>query len=650
MKIDLSLFLKFLDKQLITKDGDDADWQAFASKLIPELENYFARTDLSFIRAITFYWDHEDGDDAVVIDADNNTRPFADGPIDPYRLASWPDFLETPSDEDHHIFTEVLVYLCAEVLLQNATLLTKQEEYWCIFAVPGHDETPRSVFRSDQPVPSIFDEGGELRSRTVEERVEKIDLDGNAIADLWPKVHSAGDSMNLLGKSDDFFLHYFKLSKEEQAERKAELDNLVNALAANKERLSFESWEDMYEKIVSKAVCCALDDMNLLERIIKDLIPEYASFSPMAFNVACAFAKHDNKDDMISWATYAIELGHDPDTFRKDNDFASYLNDEDFLACLEKASISVEALTKQLGEAIKDFDLEKVETLIDVGADVNGEHGWDSILHTAVSASTWNKQKKPNKTPIIRALLKAGATLEDHSWPWYSFLNDLDVLELVLEHGAPANEKLLESCVEKEAIETIDWLVQRGIDLKECDPMVLWSACRHHEKRETFDRLIKAAVDFSARDEYGQGALHQCSGNSVLLEAFLNQGEDINAVNNRGEHIISRALFNDTSDFVQAAIKHGANLNHVDNLGNSLVYGAVEDGAKDCFAILLEAGAPIDTANNKGRTPLHMAVETNRLPMAKALLDAGASKDARDNEGKRAVDLAEGTQMRALLT
>ena len=124
---------------------------------------------------------------------------------------------------------------------------------------------------------------------------------------------------------------------------------------------------------------------------------------------------------------------------------------------------------------------------------------------------------------------------------------------------------------------------------------------------------------------------------------------DGNAIDNRGEHVISKVLHNDTSDFVHAAIEHGANLRHVDNSGNSLVCDAVKAGAKDCFAILLEAGAPIDTANNEGRTPLHIAAENNRLPMAKTLLDASASKDACDNEGKRAADLAEGAQMRTLL-
>ena len=649
MKHDLSLFLKFLEKQLVAPKDNEMEWQAFYSKIIPELQNYINRTDLPFIRAITFYWDHEEGDDAVIIDADESSQPFADGPIEPYRVAPWPDYLGSPSEDDRHALTEALVYFCAEAMVRNSGLVN-QEEDWCIFAVPAHDETPRLVFRSDQPVSSIFYDDGELRSQTVEERIEKIKLDGNAIAELWPKVQSAGDSMNLLGKSDAFFLQYFKLSKEEQIERKAELNNLVNALVANKERLSFEVWDEMYEQIVSKAVCCAMGDTHLLEKIIDDLIPEKGSFSPLAFNVACAYAKQEQKQQMLDWATYAIKLGHKPDAFRQDSDFANYQDDKDFLSCLEKTSISVEALTLELGEAIEDFDLEKVESLIDAGADVNGEYEWDKILHTAFSATTYRKQDKPKKISIIKALLKAGATLDDSDWPWYSFLKEIDLLELAIEHGAPVDNKLLEYCVKYEAIQTIDWLINRGTDLKDFNPSILWSACRHHEQRETFDRLIDEGVDFSARDEFGRGALHHCSGNVVLLNAIINQGEDINAVYNRGEHVISMVVHNDTSDFVQAAIEHGANLNHVDNLGNSLVYSAVEAGGKDCLAVLLKAGAPVDIANTEGRTALHMAAETNRLTMAQALLGAGANKDARDNEGKRPADLAEGTQMRTLLT
>jgi CubicO group peptidase (beta-lactamase class C family) len=100
-------------------------------------------------------------------------------------------------------------------------------------------------------------------------------------------------------------------------------------------------------------------------------------------------------------------------------------------------------------------------------------------------------------------------------------------------------------------------------------------------------------------------------GNLTLVEAALQAGADVNALDTRssrnGRYALNWAAINDRTDVIR---------------------------------LLLQHGAAIDAANLTGFTALHHAAESGSMGAAKALLDAGADRTLRNDAGETASDVA----------
>lgn len=621
----------------------DAPWAAAGERIVTP-------TVPAASRVLLVSWEHS-GSGGVWLDADDQESAFSDGAINPRPVLDGSEFFdrcfgrpaaELPS-ELVSVTIECLTYLCAEALVQHATLLGA--DTFALAVQPGHDETPRVVFRSETPATSIFDEQGAFLLPTDEELIERAPNDGHALAKLVELLASGTDTMKLLGKVDAVF-HRVARSGKAQSDR-AEARALAAAISTHHERLELQGWGELYEQVMAKALVCSVGDRETFELVLDALMPvEEFTFGGLAFNLACLHALFGDRDEALAAVKVALELGYEPERF-DDADFDSLRDDPDFIALVSE--LSEEGLTAELAEAVSELEVAKVEALIAAGADVNGEHDGDAVLVLAFSGYGRTKEKQARRRAIVGALLDAGATLPEDEWPWYRIIDDAELLSFLLERGVAVTGKLLAQLVEKEAVATLELLVSKGVEL---GPHVaqFHAACRHHRSPGTLRYLVSKGVDFSQPHEGVPFALgFGSAGNVVMLDALLELGLDMHGRDGQGGCLISHALFNDKHEVVRWAIAHGAALDVTDRRGSGLVLSAIDAGATQSFQVLLDAGAPVGLADELGRTALHAAAERNNTAFVKALLAKGASKEPMDTEGQRPLDRAEQAELKALL-
>ena len=610
-----------------------APWQRLAEHVVGALPHVPVES-----RALLVSWDHA-GSGGVWLDADHHERAFADGPVDPKPLLDASE-LDLSGGS---IAVECLTFLCAEVLVQHVDRVGARE--FVLAVQPGHDETPRTVYRSATPSSSIFDEHGTFLLPTDDELLERAPNDGHALAKLVERFGSGSDTMKLLGKADAVF-HRVARSGKSPVDR-TEVRALAAAFARHHQRLALRSWGELYEQVMAKGLVCSVGDRETFDLVLEALMPaNEITFGGLAFNLACLRALFGDRDEALAAIEVALQLGYGPERF-DDADFDSLRDDPDFIELLSEPS--EEGLTAQLAEAVRELDVTKVEALIADGADVNVEHDGDAMLVLAFSGFGRTKEKQARRRTIVGALMKAGATLPEREWPWHRIVDDAELLSFVLAQGVEVSGRLLAQVVEKEDVATLELLVAKGIDLA-AHAALFHAACRHHRAPATLRYLVSKGVDFSRAHEGTPFALgFGSAGNVVMLEASVELGLEVHGRDARGGCLISHALFNDKHEVVRWAIAHGAPLDVTDSRGSGLALAAIDAGAAESLPLLLDAGAPVGLADQLGRTALHAAAERNDASFVKALLAKGAPVSAVDEEGQRPIDRTESRELKALL-
>lgn len=622
----------------------DAPWAGLAEAMALEL-SIAAKVHLeNGAQVLLLFFDHEGDRQSVLLDGDPHNPAFVDGPLDPRRVGACADLLAKLPDEARHAASIGCVLLCAEILAQNAGKLEAKIP-WVLAVVPEHDESPRLVFRCDGAAFSIFEETGRFHLRMPEEELNDAPADGGALAELIPRVRGT-DTMLLLGKISQVFIRIAKSGNPEA--HRAELHPMLEALVANEQRLALKSWGKLLEEVLCNALACVARDPKGFEQVY-ELVPDEVTVPLLAYNVACVAAVQGEKRDFVlSWVGQALNLGRDPEKFRTDPDFASLRGDVEFERLISTPSAA--AATQELGEAAEALDFDRVKAAVEARADVNGEYDHDPMLVAALKARAFGAEEKVRRVVIVKYLLEHGAKLEPNDWPWYSLVNDLELLGVVLELASPIAPKLVLQAVEKASLPVLELLLARGLDLGTLDAVELLTACRHHPSKATLDWLQATGVDLKALSQKHHPPLlsFASAGNIAIAEALLAGGAELQICDQRGGSVVSHALFNDKVEFVEWVVGRGADLGAADSDGRGLVFQAVAEGASKCLPVLLKRGAPVDRSDSKKQTALHHAAERNDLKSVELLLAAGANPSAVDAEGHRPVDLATGAIQKLL--
>lgn len=125
----------------------------------------------------------------------------------------------------------------------------------------------------------------------------------------------------------------------------------------------------------------------------------------------------------------------------------------------------------------------------------------------------------------------------------------------------------------------------------------------------------------------------------VMVKNLLDQGADANfQVNRRG--MLAWAAQGGNLEVVQALIDAGAEIDAVDGVGHTALMRAVEVEFVPIVRALLPAGADPDLRATYGRTAAMMAAEQGQVELVELLLEAGADFDLTDAEENTAALLA----------
>jgi ankyrin repeat protein len=289
---------------------------------------------------------------------------------------------------------------------------------------------------------------------------------------------------------------------------------------------------------------------------------------------------------------------------------------------------------KELIRACWDNDLDKVNKLLDEGANINKvEHsgyvdkeeeyepngiisGEELCFICPVEIACID-----NKLELLRLLIKRGA--------------DIDIID---GEGIPP----LHRACDYNYIEIVRELLDNGVDVNRtdycaCNNTAIHSACkRKNINIEMIQLLLERGADINRTDDqkntplmllcYYEDNYHERLN---IIRELLDRGVDINNRNSSGETGLHIAISCNNLRVMRELIKKGANINIKDNWkGQTPLHTAIKKKNINCVRILLENNADIEIKNKEGHTPLQLACKYNRHEIVMELFKHNANLDA----------------------
>ena len=125
-------------------------------------------------------------------------------------------------------------------------------------------------------------------------------------------------------------------------------------------------------------------------------------------------------------------------------------------------------------------------------------------------------------------------------------------------------------------------------------------------------------------------------GDVEQMQALVQQGADVNAVDDDGDTALYYALSNGDTDIVDLLLDHGANPNISGTSGNPL-HLAADQGWTGVVSSLIRHGADVDAQQAGGLTASMLAAGTSSTEPLRVLSAAGADLDRLDDDGDSAL-------------
>lgn len=164
----------------------------------------------------------------------------------------------------------------------------------------------------------------------------------------------------------------------------------------------------------------------------------------------------------------------------------------------------------------------------------------------------------------------------------------------------------------------------------------LFDLIKNNEIEIVRTKVIESPHVVNHKNGFNTTPLHCCAliGSDDLCKLFIDEGGDINAVDNAGCTPINYAAAKGFASTVKLLTLNKADLSIVDSSQRSALHYSVIKGHYQASRVLIEAGAILDLRDNSGKTPLHYSIIKGYQQITELLLKSGASTQIPDNHGK----------------
>ena len=261
----------------------------------------------------------------------------------------------------------------------------------------------------------------------------------------------------------------------------------------------------------------------------------------------------------------------------------------------DSAQKSNESDITPLMKAAAAGDLERINALLDNGADVNAE--------IESQSTALEKAAEGGHLEAVKALVVRGANVNASvRWPaliWAASIRQWDIVKFLLDKGAEMHAEFgwsaLMKAAEDDHREFVRALLDRGVPINpgEGPTALMYAAGRG--RLEMVKLLLEKGADVSAKNEYGRTAL--------MLAAIRNH-----------------------AGVVGLLLDRGAAVDAQDEDGYTALMDAAWGGSPEEVRILLDKGAEIDARNRRGETALKLARLCDHKEIIE-LLKAHGAKD-----------------------
>lgn len=285
----------------------------------------------------------------------------------------------------------------------------------------------------------------------------------------------------------------------------------------------------------------------------------------------------------------------------------------------------------QLIQGAKAGDLQKVQSLVKDGANVNGQDiGGFTALMSAV---------RQGHLKVAQFLLDKGSDPEIRgNYYW--------------------GETALMMAAQNSSPDLVDLLMNRRakVDAKSkhtgCTALML---AAYAGDPETVKRLLTRGADVNAHAKDGATALIRAArrGHWAVCKLLLDKGADINTACNDGTALVWACGGGDygkgQTEVVKLLLERGADLNGAGKDGETALMRSSKYRHPDVAQLLLEKGVDVNAQNKNGETALMIACEAGNRDVVELLLAKGANLNVRDNKGRTAFKYAESKRRSAIL-
>ena len=256
-----------------------------------------------------------------------------------------------------------------------------------------------------------------------------------------------------------------------------------------------------------------------------------------------------------------------------------------------------------------------IETLIDLGADVNAQRGKSTFLMLPFDERNY-------KAPLMLAV----------NW------NNYMAACLLLRHGAGVQKSSGSTPLHLSVVKNYESLVRlflehnAGVntqDSKGITPL-------HQAVLSSNENLVRLFLELNAeantQDRDGITPLHQAvlSSNEKLVRLFLEHNADVNTQDSKGITPLHQAVVSGNENLVRLFLEHNADVNTQHMCGYTPLHQAVVSGNENLVRLFLEHNADVNTQDMCRYTPLHLAVVSGNENLVRLFLERNARVNTQD--------------------